>query len=162
MMMGQDTPEPKETSPTRPPVEIALRIGARLATSTGFAGGLDLTFNRLSIGHGWSTRLDIEGMSLRIDANNTGPVFALTLDQVFSEPLRRRRGLYIGAGIGSYDGFSLFPYQTAWQFLGKSLFGSEHHLNHSFRADDPVSTVRSESGHCRAAPETIDVAKNRK
>lgn len=83
---------------------IAIRLGAMVSPRTKFAGGVDVTLPGVSIGHGWTGRVDAEAI---VSANFGGitTLVPLTIDQVYYAPERTGSvRFYGGAGIGPYFG----------------------------------------------------------
>lgn len=82
---------------------IALRLGLSVSPRTRFAGGIDVSLPRLSIGSGWTTRIDAEAI---VSANFGGisTLIPLTVNQVYSKGLVSSTRVYGGFGIGPYFG----------------------------------------------------------
>jgi hypothetical protein len=82
---------------------LALRLGLSVSPRTRFAGGIDVTLPRLSLGKGLTTRIDAETI---VSANFGGisTLIPLTFNQVYSAGSVSRTRVYVGAGIGPYFG----------------------------------------------------------
>ena len=82
---------------------IALRLGVSVSPRTRFAGGIDVSLPRLSIGNGWTTRIDAEAI---VSANFGGisTLIPLTFNQVYSKGVVSSTRGYGGFGIGPYFG----------------------------------------------------------
>lgn len=85
------------------PFPIFLRLGAAVSPRTKFVGGADITFPQLSIGQGFTTRVDAEAI---VSANFGGvsTLVPVTFDQVYSKGLVSGTRVYGGVGIGPYIG----------------------------------------------------------
>ncbi len=95
---------------------VALRLGVNVAPRTRFVGGADITLPRLSIGKGFSTRIDVDAI---VSANFGGvaTLVPLMFDQIYSKGLVGKTRVYVGAGIGPYFG-------EITRFGGKVLVGA--------------------------------------
>ncbi len=120
---------------------IALRLGLSVSPRTRFAGGIDVSLPRLSLGKGFTTRIDAEAI---VSANFGGisTLIPLTFNQVYSKGLVASTRVYVGAGIGPYFG-------EITRFGGKVFVGaglSEKvgiELGVHFPGfDDPLATVQ--------------------
>lgn len=82
---------------------IALRLGLSVSPRTRFAGGIDVSLPRLSLGKGFTTRIDAEAI---VSANFGGisTLIPLTFNQVYSKGVVASTRVYVGAGIGPYFG----------------------------------------------------------
>jgi hypothetical protein len=138
LMVQEGQAAPKSSAPSLPPVTTAIRLGAQLSPRFSFVGGLDVDFNRLSLGPGWSSRLDLEALSEPrsdgfLSAFNT--TLAATFNQIYAPYYRhyQRRPVYVGFGIGYYgspepDGTSGLlgnGYRNVGHFGGKVFIGSQ-------------------------------------
>ena len=82
---------------------VALRLGVAVTPRTRFIGGVDVTLPRLSLGRGFSTRVDAEAI---VSANFGGvsTLIPLMFNQVYSKGVVGKTRVYVGAGIGPYFG----------------------------------------------------------
>jgi hypothetical protein len=103
-------------TPISPGVYAALRLGLTVSPRVKFVGGVDVTLPKLSIGPGFTTRVDAEAI---VSANFGGvsTLVPLTINEVYTHGLTGGWRIYGGAGIGPYFG-------DVTRFGGKVFIGA--------------------------------------
>jgi hypothetical protein len=78
---------------------VNLRLGVSVSPRIKFVGGVDVTLPHVSIGPGFSTRVDFDAV---VSANFGGvtTLFPLTFDEIYHLGLPAGSGVYGGIGIG--------------------------------------------------------------